>query len=60
MNSISVNLHGYCNKRLNLHNYTQSNIGHFQIKLCKFYAYYDLTMFFAPWVSNNKKSWVRS
>ena len=29
INSVSVNLHGYYNNFLNLHNYTQSNIGHF-------------------------------
>ena len=29
MNNISVNLKGYCNKFVNLYNYTQINVGYF-------------------------------
>ena len=32
----SINLHGYCNKLVNLHNYTQIDVGHFKAKQCKF------------------------
>ena len=31
MNSVSVNLHGYCNKLINLHNYTQTDVDHLKI-----------------------------
>ena len=34
MNNISVNLHGYCSKFVNLYNYIQTNVS----KLCKFFA----------------------
>ena len=30
MNSVSVNLHGYCSKLVNLHNYTQTDVDHFK------------------------------
>ena len=40
MNSISVNLHDYNRKFVNLHNYTWTNVGHFKIKLCKFYTFF--------------------
>ena len=29
MNSVSVNLHDYYNKFVNLHNYTLTDVGHF-------------------------------
>ena len=29
MNNTSLNLHGYYNKLINLHNYTQTNVRHF-------------------------------
>ena len=29
MNIISVNLHGYYSKLVNLHNYIQTDVGHF-------------------------------
>ena len=29
MNIVSVNLHSYYNKIINLRNYTQTNVGHF-------------------------------
>ena len=29
MNSVSINLHGYCSKLVNLQNYTQIDVGHF-------------------------------
>ena len=29
MNSVSLKLHSYCTKLVNLHNYTQTNIDHF-------------------------------
>ena len=29
MNSVSVNIHSYCSKLVNLHNYTQTDLGHF-------------------------------
>ena len=29
MNSVSVNLHSYYSKIINLHNYTQTNVGYF-------------------------------
>ena len=29
MNSVNVNLDGYCSKHVNLHNYTQIEMGHF-------------------------------
>ena len=29
MNIISVNLHGYCSKFANLHNYIWTDVGHF-------------------------------
>ena len=29
MNSVSLNLHSYCSKLVNLHNYTQIDVDHF-------------------------------
>ena len=29
MNSVSVNLHDYCSKFVNLHNYAQTDVGYF-------------------------------
>ena len=43
MNSISVNLHGYCSKLVNLYNYTQTNMGHFYLKFYKFYTFFYYT-----------------
>ena len=40
MNSISVNLYDYYSKFVNLHNYTQTDVGHFQAKLYKFYIFF--------------------
>ena len=43
MNSVSVNLHSYCSKLVNLHNYTLTNIGQFLAKLYKFYTFFYYT-----------------
>ena len=43
MNSVNVNLHDYYNKFVNLYNYTLTDVGHFQEKLCKFYIYFYYT-----------------
>ena len=29
MNNVSINLYGYYSKLVNLHNYTQTDVGHF-------------------------------
>ena len=50
MNSISVNLHNYCSKLVNLHNLTQINVL-FQVKLCKFYSF-----FYYKWTDVNTLS----
>ena len=39
MKSVSINLHGYYSKLVNLQNYTQTDVGHFQTKLYKFYIF---------------------
>ena len=46
MNSININLHDYCNKFVNLRSITLIDVGHFQAKMCKIYAffYYTLTI----------------
>ena len=43
MNSVNVNLHDYCNKLVNLHNYILIDVVHFKEKLCKFYIYFYYT-----------------
>ena len=43
MNSVSVNLHGYYSKLVNLHNYIQTDVGYFQAKLYKFYTFFYYT-----------------
>ena len=40
MNSVSINLHDYCNKLVNLHNYTQTDVSHFKVKLYNFYTFF--------------------
>lgn len=39
MNSISVHLHGYCNKSINLHNYIYGSF----LKPYKFYSFFYYT-----------------
>ena len=67
MNSISVNLHGYCSKLVNLHNYTLIDVGHFYEKLCKIYTFFyyiptdvsDLMMhkvFLSPYIISDSAS----
>ena len=55
MNIISVNLHGYCSKFANLHNYIWTDVGHFQEKLCKFY-----TFFYYKWTGVNALTHFKS
>ena len=43
MNNINVNLHSYYSKLVNLYNYTQTNMGHFYLKFCKFYTFFYYT-----------------
>ena len=43
MNSINVDLHGYCSKLVNLYNHTHTDVDHFQAKLCKFYTFFYFT-----------------
>ena len=40
MNRASVNLYDYSSKLVNLHDYTQIDVGHFLTKLCKFYIFF--------------------
>ena len=42
MNNVSVNLHGYFSKFVNLHNYTLTDVSPFQEKLRKFYTFFLL------------------
>ena len=60
MNSVSVNLHNYYRKLVNLHNYTLTNIGQFQAKLYKFYTffYYTQTNVNALRKERNMLEWV--
>ena len=41
MNSISINLHSYYNKFVNLYTYILINMSHFWAKLCKFYTFFN-------------------
>ena len=43
MNSVSINLHDYYSKLVNLHNHVLINVSHFQIKLGKFYTLFHYT-----------------
>ena len=43
MNGVSINLHDYYSKLVNLHNHALTNVGHFQIKLGKFYTLFHYT-----------------
>ena len=43
MNSVSINLSNYYSKLVNLHNYTQTNVGYFKTKLCKFFTFFYYT-----------------
>jgi len=42
MNSVNVNLHDYCSKLVNLHNYIRTDVGHFKAKLYNFYIFFKL------------------
>ena len=41
MNSISINLHNYFCKFVNLYNYILINMSYFWAKLCKFYTFFN-------------------
>ena len=55
INSVSINLYGYCSKLVNLHNYMQTNMGHFKAKLCKFYSFFLLYMDECEWSNIHRK-----
>ena len=41
MNNVNINFYDYRSKLINLPNYKQTDISHFQAKLCKFYNFFS-------------------